>query len=116
MSPVVELIQTLLRNVSEIPLDVHNLMIPIHSDDATTSSSSLPPQFLEKVKYLNLLSTAVENVADLDECRRAANPFLGSVNEVGKTERLFGLVEISVNVSESNEAVRRGNVRLEVGL
>lgn len=116
VSPVVELIQTLLRDISEIPLDVHNLMVSIHGDDATAGSSSLPSQFLEKVEYLYLLSATVENVADLDEGSRAANPFVGGVNEVGETERLLGLVEISMDVAESNEAVRRRNARLQVGL
>lgn len=116
MSPEVKLIQTLFRGIPEIPLYVHNLMVSIHGDNATAGSSSFPPQFLEKVKYLNLLSAAVENIADLDKGGRAANPFVRGVNEIGETQRLLGFVEISMYVAESNQAVRRRNARLQMGL
>ncbi|KAG6478308.1 hypothetical protein ZIOFF_061744 [Zingiber officinale] len=108
--PTLELVEASTGDVAEVALGVHDFMVPVENVEGASGARSPELEAVEVVEKAELIVTAVEDVADLDGDDIPAGPASGGgVDEAGEREGLEGLVEISVKVSDGDEAGRGGD-------
>mmetsp|Transcript_7336 Transcript_7336/g.14578 ORF Transcript_7336/g.14578 Transcript_7336/m.14578 type:complete len:207 (-) Transcript_7336:339-959(-) len=93
------------RDISEVEVHIHHLMIPDQHMHHTPSLLRLFPQFGEEVYAVLLLVSTVEDVANLHKVRRTADPILVIVDEPGNLHAANKRCHIPMHISNSHDAI-----------
>lgn len=93
----------------EVAVHVHDLVVSKEGEEGAAGPFSVELEAVEEVEELELVGAAVEDVAELDGDGVSSGPTEGaSVDDSGEGEGLEGLVEVSVEVADGEEAGRGG--------
>ncbi|PON57141.1 hypothetical protein TorRG33x02_294550 [Trema orientale] len=84
-------------------------MVSVHGDYGPAGPGGFAAELLDEVEDFKLVVAPVEDVADLNQHGGPSNPFIRPVNQTRQPQRLPGLFEVAMDVSDGDEA-RGGGV------
>lgn len=109
ISPDLELAEGGRGDVPEVAVHVHDLVVSEEGEEGAAGPFGFELEAVEEVEELELVGAAVEDVAELDGDGVSSGPPEGAgINDSGERKGLEGLVEVSVEVADGEEAGRGG--------